>query len=163
MWVFILIPAAIAFVLFLVGAANASRNKTDPRKTPFSGTPAGRYYGAGQELGQMIKSAQKVCPQCAEKVKTEAQVCRFCSFRFADSAGGVPVFYASAPAAAPGSTVLTSCPDCGGKVSRRASACPHCGRPVRVDGSRTCKDCGGSVPAGTAACPGCGCPAETVG
>jgi len=25
---------------------------------------------------------------------------------------------------------LTTCPDCGGKVSKLAAACPHCGRPV---------------------------------
>jgi hypothetical protein len=25
---------------------------------------------------------------------------------------------------------LIDCPDCGGKVSRRALTCPHCGRPM---------------------------------
>ena len=31
----------------------------------------------------------------------------------------------------PTSTLLTSCPVCGGKVSRNAKACPHCGEPMR--------------------------------
>ena len=29
---------------------------------------------------------------------------------------------------------LTACPDCGGKVSKRASQCPHCGAPLKPTG-----------------------------
>lgn len=38
---------------------------------------------------------------------------------------------APVPAAASnGNSPLMACPDCGGKVSRRAAFCPHCGAPI---------------------------------
>lgn len=36
---------------------------------------------AGQER-QALRGGSKKCPQCAELVKTEATVCRFCNYRF---------------------------------------------------------------------------------
>jgi len=69
------------------------------------------------------------------------------------------IVYERAPAAPSASSALLSCPDCGGKVSRRAPACPHCGSPVKD----SCVDCGGMVPSGATTCPGCGCPIAAKG
>lgn len=58
---------------------------------------------------------------------------------------------------------LITCSECGGQVSRTASACPHCGAPVSVAPAveeRKCAECGAVLPEGAAACPTCGCPAE---
>lgn len=60
--------------------------------------------------------------------------------------------------------MITTCAECGGKVSDKAEACPHCGAPVRTDGRRKpCADCGEPLPARAAKCPSCGAPTPSRG
>ncbi len=51
---------------------------------------------------------------------------------------------------------LTTCPDCGHTVSRRASSCPECGAPLAQ--TRLCPDCGERVADDVGVCPNCGAP-----
>jgi hypothetical protein len=44
---------------------------------------------------------------------------------------------ATMPPSDEGNPKLTHCPDCGGHVSRLATACPHCGRPMTPDSAPT--------------------------
>jgi len=48
-----------------------------------------------------------------------------------------PILYQEQPEPQPsGDGKVIACPDCGGKVSRRAPACPHCGAPLRTPNVR---------------------------
>ena len=51
---------------------------------------------------------------------------------------------------------LITCPECGRKISDKATACPHCGCPVA--GYITCPECGKQVPETAITCPNCGFP-----
>ena len=55
---------------------------------------------------------------------------------------------------------LFDCPECGGKVSDKASLCPHCGCPVEQpqNKSKTCPECGQEVDASVMVCPNCAFP-----
>jgi len=59
---------------------------------------------------------------------------------------------------------IMQCPDCGGKVSTKATSCPHCGAPVTGETpSLKCNECGTSMPANAKTCPACGAPAAALG
>ena len=80
------------------------------------------------------------------------------------------------------STRLTNCPDCRGRVSRRAASCPHCGAPLaeikaRREATRAiqeswwdrvtshtkpCSDCGHVVSRLASRCPQCGAPVDKL-
>ena len=55
---------------------------------------------------------------------------------------------------------LFECPECGGKVSDKATQCPHCGCPVEQPHkqSKTCPECGQEVDASVMVCPNCAFP-----
>jgi hypothetical protein len=59
--------------LIAVGLAPATQKPTQPSQTRVAPPVAGRQPGT------------KVCPQCAEEVKSAALVCRFCRYEFATS------------------------------------------------------------------------------
>jgi hypothetical protein len=44
----------------------------------------GLLYGSFEDHRRLRRQAHKPCPDCAETVKSEAKVCRFCGYRFAD-------------------------------------------------------------------------------
>lgn len=52
--------------------------------------------------------------------------------------------------------VLTSCPNCQGKVSDQVAVCPHCGAPLLKP--VPCRSCGEPIPVGETACPACEAP-----
>lgn len=55
---------------------------------------------------------------------------------------------------------LFECPECGGKVSDKATQCPHCGCPIEKPHkqSKTCPECGQEVDASVMVCPNCAFP-----
>ena len=55
--------------------------------------------------------------------------------------------------------MITSCTECGGKVSDKADACPHCGAQVKKPEEwEPCAECQEPLPSGVAKCPACGAP-----
>lgn len=59
---------------------------------------------------------------------------------------------------------LTKCPECGGKVSDKATQCPHCGCPIEKPHkqSKTCPECGQEVDASVMVCPNCAFPFSRI-
>ena len=59
---------------------------------------------------------------------------------------------------------LLQCPECGGKVSDKASQCPHCGCPVEQpqNKSKTCPECGQEVDTSVMVCPNCAFPFSRI-
>lgn len=59
---------------------------------------------------------------------------------------------------------LFECPECGGKVSDKATQCPHCGCPVEQPQNRnkTCPECGQEVDVSVMVCPNCAFPFSRI-
>ena len=55
---------------------------------------------------------------------------------------------------------LFECPECGGKVSDKATLCPHCGCPIEQPQShgKVCPECGAKVEESAMLCPICSFP-----
>lgn len=62
---------------------------------------------------------------------------------------------------------LMECPECGGKVSDKASFCPHCGCPIctapEQSAIRYCTSCGSRLNPDVFACEACGTPVKNAG
>lgn len=69
---------------------------------------------------------EKKCPRCAEMIKAEAQVCRFCGAEQASTG--------AAPALAAGPVVMGTCPGCRKLRGANVGRCVYCGNtePVRL-------------------------------
>lgn len=93
--------------------------------------------------------AEKTCPECAEAVKADANVCRYCGHRFDETAelpqepaAAQPVAEAGtsiavAPAAAPVPTVSETAP----ATAERARFCARCGSEFEPE-AEFCGTCG---------------------
>ena len=59
---------------------------------------------------------------------------------------------------------LFECPECGGKVSDKATQCPHCGCPVEQpkNKNKSCPECGQEVDASEMVCPNCAFPFSRI-
>jgi len=77
---------AIFMVLTFIGGLLAVIGTVPPRNQGSERTlPRHEEFGAGDYEGGTEGSGgdEKVCPQCAETVKSAAQICRFCGYSFA--------------------------------------------------------------------------------
>lgn len=96
---------------------------------------AAKTYHRGIELHQASEGMRK-CPQCAEMVKAEAKICRYCQ-------RDLPAVESPVVAPDPVSDAVqvprrpTQCPDCGRKafawdIDNRVSTCASCGQRFHV-------------------------------
>lgn len=53
---------------------------------------------------------------------------------------------------------IIDCPNCGQKISGRATKCVHCG--ASIDKKKICEECGTEYPDYKPECPNCGCPSK---
>lgn len=53
---------------------------------------------------------------------------------------------------------IISCPNCGQRISSKASQCVHCG--FRIGKTKICEECGTEYPDERNICPNCGCPSK---
>ncbi len=79
---------------------------------------------AGQEAKALQGGTMKKCPNCAELVKAEAAVCRFCNHQFVTAPIVVPDGKAT-KVMKPGGA---ACSACDGYVRYDATLCKHCKR-----------------------------------
>lgn len=93
---------------------------------------------------------RRKCPQCAEYIKHEAKVCRFCGY---DLSAIVEAERAA----------MWRCPDCRAEVRFGATRCAKCGRKLDFEGALPssttgwrCPDCKSEVSEGDVRCRKCG-------
>ena len=89
LWLFFggfLSVVAFSVLAAVAGAASAPRKAEElERKPEGEEHPVGTAFRVGQNVGQALRSkvaAKKTCPACAETVKAEAKICRFCRHGF---------------------------------------------------------------------------------
>lgn len=87
-------------------------------------TPADK---AAQDRQAVASGTQKKCPKCAELVKAEATVCRFCGHEFAPPAP-VPTLPEGQAMKLPQPGGGARCSVCGQAVRAEADLCKHCKR-----------------------------------
>ncbi|MBM4161180.1 MAG: hypothetical protein FJ217_08775 [Ignavibacteria bacterium] len=80
MIVFLLVGAAVCWVIPIILGVRAARKRNRSPHWMWLGT----YPVLGWIVVAVISSLPPLreCPQCAEKVKAHAKVCRYCAHRF---------------------------------------------------------------------------------
>jgi len=110
---------------------------------------AGKSQGGATTTADPATGERK-CPQCAEYIKSEAKVCRFCG-------------YTLPPIVQTEEMVRWRCPDCRTEVRVGDTRCAKCGRKLDFGGalppSKTgwrCPECRSEVSEGDRRCRKCG-------
>jgi len=97
------------------------------------------------EMPEDEEVAEKICPQCQNRVKTSARFCNRCRFDFTQPT----------PSLEPAKKL---CSKCGKQANQEARFCNRCG----FEFSKTCKKCKQNVDFTAKFCPHCGTSLETA-
>lgn len=115
-----------------------SSEKEEPTKVIVVGTPEGSPTLADPRLDirTQITKLERPCSECAEVIKAEAKVCRFCGNRFTaeEVAGRVGEAQAALLAKYPDAPIWRGrlCPECGTQNGADRNVCRHCARDIRM-------------------------------
>lgn len=94
------------------------------------------------------------CPHCAEMIKREARVCRYCQ----RDVEPMPDMPATSPASS-GQAMVKACPYCGQAVGAAVEICPSCKRTLPDPNAPArdvkCTGCGKTVSTAWGICPKC--------
>ena len=96
----------------------------------------------------MMPELTRTCPECAETIKAEARLCRFCGTRISEDELPATVVGAGKGAAP------ARCSGCGAMVAPHNRFCETCG--ARVATAARCSECGATLSPENRFCESCG-------